>query len=66
MEENLLEVEHLYKSFPIQKGFFRRTKGYVHALLDASFSLKTGEVLGVVGEYWIRENNTWQNNFTAD
>lgn len=48
--EHLLEVEHLYKSFPIQKGFFRRIEGYVHAVLDATFTIKPGEVVGVVGE----------------
>jgi len=48
--EYLLEVTHLFKKFPIQKGVFRKTVGYVHALNGVSFTLKKGESLGLVGE----------------
>jgi len=47
---NLLEVENLKTYFPVRKGFFRRTVGYVKAVDDISFSIKRGQTLGLVGE----------------
>lgn len=46
----LLDVKGLKKYFPIQKGFLRRTVGYVRAVDDVSFFVREGETLGVVGE----------------
>jgi peptide/nickel transport system ATP-binding protein len=46
----LLELRHLKKFFPIQKGFFRRTVGNVRAVDDVSFFIREGETLGLVGE----------------
>jgi peptide/nickel transport system ATP-binding protein len=46
----LLEIEGLRKYFPIQKGFIRKTVGYVKAVDDINLSVRRGEVLGVVGE----------------
>lgn len=46
----LLEVTNLKKHFPIQKGLFRRTTGYVKAVDGVSFSIRKGETLGLVGE----------------
>ena len=46
----LLEVSHLKTHFPIKKGFFRTTAGYVKAVDDVSFSVHAGETLGLVGE----------------
>lgn len=46
----LLQVKGLKKYFPIQKGFLRRTVGYVKAVDDVSFFVREGETLGVVGE----------------
>lgn len=46
----LLEVKDLKMHFPIQRGFFRRTVGYVKAVDDISFTIFQGETLGLVGE----------------
>jgi len=50
MAENLLEVSHLKKYFPIRSGVTRRTVGHVKAVDDISFSIERGRVLGLVGE----------------
>lgn len=46
----LLEVRDLKVWFPIKKGVFARTSGYVKAVDGVSFDLHRGETLGVVGE----------------
>ena len=49
--EILLEVRNLQKYFPVTKGFFfQRTVGHVKAVDDVSFTIRQGEVLGLVGE----------------
>lgn len=48
--KNLIEVRHLKKYFPIKGGVFSRTIGNTKAVDDVSFSIKKGEVLGLVGE----------------
>ncbi len=50
MENHLVEVEGLKKYFPIKEGVFSRTVGYVKAVDDVSFSIKKGEIFGLVGE----------------
>lgn len=47
---NLLEVHDLVKYFPIKAGVFSRVVGNVQAVDGLSFSVKAGEVLGIVGE----------------
>jgi peptide/nickel transport system ATP-binding protein len=46
----LLDVRDLKMHFPIQRGFFKRTVGYVRAVDGLSFTLHEGETLGLVGE----------------
>ena len=47
----LLDVQKLVMNFPLRgSGVFRRVVGAVQAVSDVSFSLDTGETLGVVGE----------------
>ncbi|MBN1430904.1 MAG: dipeptide ABC transporter ATP-binding protein [Anaerolineae bacterium] len=46
----LVSVEDLKKYFPIQRGLFRRTVGYVKAVDGVSFFINEGETLGLVGE----------------
>lgn len=48
-EKNLLEVSHLKKYFPV-KQFLSRTKNFVKAVDDVSFSIAKGEIFGLVGE----------------
>ena len=49
-QENLVEVEHLTKHFPVKQGVFARGKSLVHAVEDISFNVRSGETLGIVGE----------------
>lgn len=48
-DDNILEVKHLKKYFPI-KSDLRITKKYVKAVDDVSFSIKKGTTMGLVGE----------------
>ncbi|HEY6867111.1 MAG TPA: ABC transporter ATP-binding protein [Candidatus Eisenbacteria bacterium] len=50
MAEALLEVRDLTKHFPIRRGLLSRTVGQVRAVDGVSFSIRPGEVLGLVGE----------------
>jgi len=47
--ENLIEVKGLKKYFPIKQGLFKKAT-YVKAVDDLNFSIKKGEVFGLVGE----------------
>lgn len=48
--ENLLEVRHLKKYFPIKSTFLRKVIGNVKAVDDISFTIKRGTTMGLVGE----------------
>lgn len=50
MSEPLVKVENVKKYFPIVRGVFSKTVGYVKAVDDVSFEIKKGETLGLVGE----------------
>ena len=49
-KEKLLTVKGLKKYFPIEKGFLRKTVGYVKAVDDVDLYIDEGETLGLVGE----------------
>lgn len=49
-EDNILEVNHLKKYFPIKSGFMQHVTGYVKAVDDISFNIKRGMTMGLVGE----------------
>lgn len=50
MMDNIVEVEHLKKYFPVKGGFIQHTLGYVQAVDDVSFQIPRGSVMGLVGE----------------
>lgn len=49
-QQPLIEVKSLKQFFPVQKGFLRKTVGYVKAVNDVSFQIFPKETLGMVGE----------------
>jgi oligopeptide/dipeptide ABC transporter ATP-binding protein len=50
MSDYLVETKSVYKWFPIKGGILGRTVGHVRAVEDASFGVRKGETLGLVGE----------------
>jgi oligopeptide/dipeptide ABC transporter ATP-binding protein len=46
----VLEVDGLFKEFPIRSGLLQRETGKVRAVQDVSFSIRRGETLALVGE----------------
>lgn len=49
-KEILLKVREAKTYFPIKKGIFKRTVGYVKAVDDINLDVYRGETLGLVGE----------------
>jgi len=50
MDNELLKISHLKKYYTIRKGLGLSTVGTVKAVDDISFTVKKGEVFGLVGE----------------
>ncbi len=46
----LLQVQNLKVQFPVKHGVFSRVRAHVKAVEDVSFTLESGETLGLVGE----------------
>lgn len=46
----LIRINNLSKHFPIKKGFFNKTVGYVQAVTNLNLDINEGETLGLVGE----------------
>lgn len=46
----LLEVKELKKYYPVTKGLFKRTVGYIKAVDGVDFSIPAGQTFGLVGE----------------
>ncbi len=46
----LLELKDIKKFFPIPKGFFQRSRGFLRVVNGVDLSLSEGENLGLVGE----------------
>ena len=49
-DEVILDLKNIKKYYPIQRGIFHKTVGYVKAVDDVSLFVKKGETLGLVGE----------------
>jgi len=50
MNQNILEARDIKTYFPIRRGLLQRIYGYKKAVDGVSFTLRSGETLGVVGE----------------
>ncbi|MEP6502733.1 MAG: oligopeptide/dipeptide ABC transporter ATP-binding protein [Betaproteobacteria bacterium] len=50
MTEPLLQVENLCVEFPIRRGVLRREVARLRAVNDVSVEIRSGQVLGIVGE----------------
>ncbi len=60
MNNRLVSVKNLVKYFPIKKGVFKRTVGWVKAVDNISFDIYNGETLGLVGESGCGKSTTAQ------
>ena len=49
-EDVMLDVRELKKYFPVKRGFFRRTVGYIKAVDGVNLYIKENETLGLAGE----------------
>ncbi len=47
---DLVQVENLVKYFPVRAGVFKRVADWVQAVDGVNFTVRKGEVLGLVGE----------------
>ena len=47
---NIIEVNHLSKTFNLEAGFFAKNKQNVYAVNDVSFTIPRGTTYGLVGE----------------
>src|SRR5574338_32053 len=48
--QELVQIEHLVKFFPVRAGLMQRIVNWVKAVADVSFTVRKGETLGLVGE----------------
>jgi oligopeptide/dipeptide ABC transporter ATP-binding protein len=46
----ILRIQNLKKYFPIRRGFFQKTAGWIKAVDGVSFDIEEGKTLGLVGE----------------
>lgn len=49
-QDVLLEIKGLKKYYPVKKGIFKKTVGYVKAVDGVDFTINRGETFGLVGE----------------
>lgn len=58
--DTIVSVENLSVHFPIKRGFFGKTTGYVKAVDDISFSICRGTIFALVGESGCGKTTTAQ------
>jgi oligopeptide/dipeptide ABC transporter ATP-binding protein len=46
----MLKIKNLKKYFPVQRGFFQKTVGWIKAVDGVGFKIDQGKTLGLVGE----------------
>jgi len=46
----VIETQNLKVWFPVKRGLFRRTVGYIKAVDEVSLRVRSGQTLGIVGE----------------
>ena len=46
----IIKINNLSKHFPIQRGFWSKTTGYVQSLNNINLEIKKGQTIGIVGE----------------
>jgi peptide/nickel transport system ATP-binding protein/oligopeptide transport system ATP-binding protein len=49
-KQDLIQIKQLVKYFPVRGGLLQRVVAWVQAVDDVSFSIRSGETLGLVGE----------------
>ncbi|MEM2114109.1 MAG: ABC transporter ATP-binding protein [Candidatus Caldarchaeum sp.] len=45
-----LQVDNVYKHFPVRPSIFGKAKRFVHAVDGVSFNVDAGEIFGIIGE----------------
>ena len=58
-------ADNLRVWFPIRKGFLRRTVAYVKAVDGVSLAVRKGQTVGVVGEFWLRQDHARARDLEA-
>ena len=46
----LIEIKNLTKNFPIKKGFWSTTEGFIKAVSNINLTIEKGQIIGLVGE----------------
>lgn len=60
LDNTIVSIENLSVHFPIKRGFFGKTTGYVKAVDDISFSIRRGAIFALVGESGCGKTTTAQ------
>jgi peptide/nickel transport system ATP-binding protein len=50
VDETVLELKNLKVHFPVKKGLFRHTVDYIRAVDDVDMTIKSGQIMALVGE----------------